>query len=78
VRDITEEVLLAYFEQESRKLKGSTFLNADVYNPIKEKYRNQQICKPDNVHQKKINRSGYEEIRHFYQAGDRNVPEGSG
>jgi hypothetical protein len=24
VRDITEEVLLAYFEQESRKLKGST------------------------------------------------------
>jgi hypothetical protein len=24
VRDITEEVLLAYFEQKSRKLKGST------------------------------------------------------
>jgi hypothetical protein len=24
VRDITEEILLAYFEQKSRKLKGST------------------------------------------------------
>jgi hypothetical protein len=53
------------------------FLNADVYSPIAEKYRNQQIIKPDNVHQKKINRSGFAEIRHFYQAGDRNVPEGS-
>jgi hypothetical protein len=54
------------------------FLDAEVYNPIKEKYRNQEIYKPDNVHQKKINRSGFEKIQHFYQAGDRKVPKGSG
>jgi hypothetical protein len=79
VRDITEEVLLAYFEQKSRKLDiMEPFLDAEVYNPIKEKYRNQEICKPDNVHQKKINRSGFEKIQHFYQAGDRKVPKGSG
>jgi hypothetical protein len=48
------------------------------YNPIEEKYRNQQMCKLDNVRQKKINRSGFEEIQHFYQAEDRKVPKGSG
>ncbi|KAJ3622565.1 hypothetical protein MTP99_003067 [Tenebrio molitor] len=32
-----------------------SFLGAQVYNPIEGKYRNRQICKPDNVHQKKIN-----------------------
>jgi hypothetical protein len=58
VSDITEEVLLAYFEQKSGTQRldiMGPFLDAQVYNPIEEKYRNRQICKPDNVHQKKIN-----------------------
>jgi hypothetical protein len=75
IRDITEEVLLAYFEQKSRKLKGSTLwsLFSMLRSTIQLK-KNIEI----NVHQKKINRSGFEKIQHFYQAGDRKVPKGSG
>jgi hypothetical protein len=84
VHDITEEVLLAYFEQKSRKLKGATLwsLFSMLRSTIQLK-KNIEIKKyasliSDNVHQKKINRSGFEKIQHFYQAGDRKVPKGSG